>query len=220
MRPLRPYSLALLLLLLGCGGAGTININPASYTLSVSPQITSLAVNSTQTFAASTNAPTQDLDWVIVNSTYSNVGTLSGSGTSETYTAPSTPPIYSNNGEQAGTVTLRTLVGATEVQQTFTITAPSITVGFTTSPATVALGATLTVNAYAVGSTNSAITLQVNGVTGGSVSTGTIAAIAGEYGEYTYTAPATMPITGSTIKLTVVSTADPTKTANLILTLQ
>jgi hypothetical protein len=108
------------------------------------------------------------------------------------------------------------------VETKFAITAPSVTTGFyTPSSTSVALGTgTLVVTAYAVGSINNALTLQVNGITGGSSSVGTIVAVVGGfYGEYTYTAPATMPMTGSTITLTAISQADPTKSSNLTLTL-
>ena len=137
------------------------------------------------------------------------------------YTAPAIPPVYGTDLETAGTATVRALAGGTSVDTTFPITAPSITTGFyTPSSTSVALNGTLVVNAYAVGSVNNALTMQVNGVTGGSASVGTIAAPAGFlYGEYVYTAPATMPMSGSTITLTAISQADPTKMSNLTLTL-
>jgi hypothetical protein len=137
------------------------------------------------------------------------------------YTAPATPPIYGSF-ETDGTATVRALAGFTSVDTKFAITAPSITTGFyTPSSTSVALGSTLLVNAYAVGSVNNALTLQVNGITGGSLSSvGTFVAPAQAlYGEYIYTAPATMPMTGSTITLTVISQADPTKSSTLTLTL-
>ena len=74
--------------------------------------------------------------------------------------------------------------------------------------------------AYAVGSTNNAITMQVNGTGGGSSTYGTIAPITnGFYGEYTYTAPATMPMAGNTVTVTVIPQADPTKSSNMTVTL-
>jgi hypothetical protein len=180
------------------------------------------------TFTATTNATY--VGWVLVG--ISGTGTIpptdAGSptvqigGNTFVYTAPATPPIYGADIEPAGTVDVRAGAGgSTFVDTTFTITAPSVTTGFyTPSSTSVALGGTLVINAYAVGSTNGAITFQVNGTPGGSASVGTIAAPAGYiYGEYLYTAPATMPMTGSTITLTVISQADPTKTSTLTLTL-
>jgi hypothetical protein len=108
------------------------------------------------------------------------------------------------------------------VQFNFAITAPSITTGFFTNPnSTVALGKTLGVWAYAVGSTNNAITMQVNGTTGGSTTYGTITPLpnAVSNGEYVYTAPATMPMAGDTVTVTVISQADPTKSSSMTLTL-
>ncbi len=137
--------------------------------------------------------------------------------------SPAKPPVYPGNLPTPGTVTLNTVAGATSVSTVFTITAPSITTGISApsnTTNTLGLGATLIVYAYAVGSTNNALTAQVNGATGGSATYGTLALVPqGIYGEYLYTAPATMPMTGSTVTLTVVSQADPTKSSTLTLTL-
>ena len=56
--------------------------------------------------------------------------------------------------------------------QTFVITAPSVTAAITPLTATVPLNGTTQFIAYAVGNINNAITVQVNGVAGGSTSTG------------------------------------------------
>jgi hypothetical protein len=143
-------------------------------------------------------------------------------GNTFVYTAPATPPIYFYPDPliPAGTVKLRTLDGFAIVETNFAITAPSVTTGFYAPLSTsVALGSTLNINAYAVGSINNALTLQVNSVTGGSASSGTIAPFGNIYGQYQYTAPTAMPMTGSTITLTVISQADPSKSSNLTLTL-
>jgi hypothetical protein len=65
---------------------------------------------------------------------------------------------------------------------------------------------------------NRAYTLQVQGVTGGSTAYGTITQDSVNAG--LYTAPAAMPVTGKTVVVTVVSAADPTKTATATATLQ
>jgi hypothetical protein len=83
------------------------------------------------------------------------------------YTAPPTPPLPLPGFQTAGTVTLRAIANTTSVDQSFVVTAPSISVGFLSNGTTVALGSTLLVNAYAVGSLNNAISVQVNSVTGG-----------------------------------------------------
>jgi hypothetical protein len=107
------------------------------------------------------------------------------------------------------------------VQFNIAITAPSITTGFFSSPSnTVALGRTLDVSPYAVGSTNNAITMQVNGINGGSTTYGTITPLTGGYyGGYVYTAPTTMPTTGDTVTIRVISQADPTKSSSMTITL-
>jgi hypothetical protein len=215
------FPLASTLFLVGCFGNGPVlsagNFTPT--TLTVSPQITSLPVNGTQTFTATTNASA--VTWVMVDPGPGNinVGTLTAQSNqmSVLYTAPPTPPLATI--QTAGTVTLRAIANGTSVDHNFTITAPSISIGFLSNITTVALGSPLTVNAYAVGSLNNAITLQVNGVNGGSVSAGTIAAFGGIYGQYIYTAPAAVPMTGNMVTITVISQADPTKTANLLVTL-
>lgn len=213
-------------LLLSCGGGGR-PFTPPNYTLAISPQPATVAAGSTVTFTATTNGPS--VNWGLVGTGGTSVSPPTDAGTPTSqlsgntfvYTAPAAPPIYPTNVETAGTVTVRAMSATTTVDTTFTITAPSITTGFyPPSSTSVPLGSTLVVNAYAVGSTNNALTLQVNGGTGGSASVGTIAAPAfGIYGEYVYTAPAAMPMTGSSITLTVISQADPTKSSNLALTL-
>ena len=221
--------------LFGCGGGPSLGnlFSLPTYTVSVSPQPASIPVGNSVTFTATTNAPSNNVSWVLVgtNGTSTIPPTDAGSptaqsgGTTFAYTAPATPPLYGPYGGgpllPAGTVDLRTIAGATSVETRFTITAPSITTGFyTPSSTSVALGGTLNISAYAVGSANNAITLQVNGITGGGTSVGTIAAPANSYyGSYLYTAPTAMPMTGNTITITVISQADPTKSSNLVLTL-
>jgi len=85
---------------------------------------------------------------------------------------------------------------------------------------TVPLGGAQQFNGYAIGNLNNALLAKVNGVVGGSVATGTIApSPVGFYGYYTYTAPATLPMTGSQVTITFVSQADTTKSASAVVTL-
>ena len=107
-----------------------------------------------------------------------------------------------------------------DIQFNFAITAPAISTGFMSTADTVALGQTLSISAYAVGSANNALTMQVNGVTGGSTTYGTIGQHVGAiYGSYIYTAPVTMPMTSNTVTVTAISQADPTKAASMTITL-
>jgi hypothetical protein len=219
-----------LLTLTGCGTASGPLFGNANITISVAPQIASVPVNGTVTFT-STVANTQSTPvWTLMD-TYAgssgNPGSLSTySGPTAVYTAPAMPPIYSNSYYANGTVTLEASVAssftsAATATQTFAITAPSVTTVITPLTAAVPLNTTAQFTAYAVGNINNAITVQVNGVTGGSTSTGAIVHTANQFlGVYVYTAPATMPMTGSTVTITVISQADPTKTATAIVTLQ
>ena len=192
-------------------GSGTIP------TVVVTPTPSTIPVNSTVTFKANSKNP----DWTIVGWAYADVGTPHQQlgGSSFVYTAPATPPVYLMNQMPAGVVTLQTMEGYGVALTKFTITAPSITVGVSPETADVALGSTLTVYGYAVGDANNQISAQVNDVTGGSAATGTIAMAGSNYGTFVYTAPATTPITGNTVNITIVSQADPTKTKTAVVTL-
>jgi hypothetical protein len=214
-------------LLAGCGGGSSgTPVNSSSATITVSPRLTSIPVNGTQLFTATTNAPANTVVWSLPYPTgqgVADVGTLTAQSTPTTvlYTAPSAPPMLTYS--VPGTIVLRAIANSQgSSDQSIVITAP-VTVGFFNTPTTVTLGSTVVVWGYAIGSVNNALTLQVNGATGGSTSMGTIAAmppiVGGSYGMYNYTAPTSMPITGNKVTITVISQADPTKTANLILTL-
>jgi hypothetical protein len=136
------------------------------------------------------------------------------------YTAPAAPPIYSSAaspGFTQGTVTVAADVtpppGSSNLPPahdaiTIFIIAPAVSVAISPAVASVALNGMQQFTGYAVGSANNALTWEVNGVAGGSMSTGTITAGG------LYTAPASNPMTGSTVTITVVSQADPTKTAS------
>jgi hypothetical protein len=213
---------------LACSGGGNTNQGPA--TISISPQVTSVAVNSTTTFTANTtNAAGQTPFWDIVETQAAGGdGTFnpsSGSGSTMAYTAPSTPPVYAfESGNTDGMIQLQAEIENTAACEeatasvTFTVTAPTVTVGLIPQTTSVALGSTALLTGYAVGSTNLGVTVQVNGVTGGSTSAGTIGP--NTYpNTFVYTAPTSMPMTGSTVTITLISSADLTKTATTTLTL-
>jgi hypothetical protein len=209
-----------------CGG-GAKYTPPPSYTVTVSPQPASIPVNGQFTFTATTNPPGGQVSWAVgVGVGYVNAGSFSPTtGNSVIYTAPPTPPESYGFEVNPGSVFLRATpsgLDSTSTQFNVVITAPSITTGFFPSSSNVvALGKTLSIAAYAVGSINGAITMQVNGTTGGSTTYGTITPLpnAAFYGEYTYTAPSTMPMTGNTVTVTVISQADPTKSSSTTITL-
>ena len=222
--------LASVLFLTACGSSGS-GFSYQNVTVTMTPLIFSIPVNGTVTFTSTTTNAPNDPEWTLLGGFgTASLGSLSGAcGSTCVYTAPASPPIYPaslSSSEASGTVTLWAcspgggLFGVCSVQ-TFTITAPTVTTGIIPLTAAVPLSGTAQFTAYAVGNINNAITVQVNGVTGGSTSTGTIVptAILGP-GAYLYTAPANMPMTGSTVTITVISQADPTKTQTAVVTLQ
>ena len=79
-----------------------------------------------------------------------------------------------------------------------------IDVSVTPAAASVQTGGTQTFTATVTNTTNTAVTWQVNGITGGSTSVGTISTAG------VYTAPATVP-SPATVTVTAVSVADPTR---------
>jgi hypothetical protein len=194
----------------------------------ISPRPASIPVGGTMVFTGTVSNNLSLPAWSVLDAAIaSNVGTLTpdaGSPDAILYTAPATPPIYNSNltGITQGTITLNAVVtdppGSSEQVSndavTFVITAPSVTVNLTPLTATVSLGTTQQFFAYAVGNLNNTLVWQVNGITGGSTSVGTINTAG------TYIAPGTMPMSGNTVKVSIYSAADPAKTASATINLQ
>ena len=231
-------AVASLALLTSCGGAA--GSGAAGLTLTQYSNV--IAAGSKATFSVQPGGylaaaiPTWDLGAafatgsitpIAVGST--DVGTLSAvSGDTVIYTAPATPPVYAsagnNSSEQGfvslianGTIAAGSGTAGMHIQIPIVITAASVTTGISPLTASVALNGTQQFNGYAVGNTNNGVTWQVNGVTGGSMATGIITTTSGAGG--LYTAPAAMPMTGSTVTVTAISQADPTKSASAVVTL-
>jgi hypothetical protein len=219
------------LFLAACFGNGPIlsTANVPSATLSVSPQTLSIPASSTQIFTATTtNSGSAPVTWTLITpGAAGSTGSLSATtGNTITYTAPSVPPVYSGSPSNIiqGDVQIGVGVAPSGVLPAFTtlqfvITAPTVSVGLAPATASVALAGTQQFYGYSTGSTTQGITWQVNGVTGGSTSSGTITQNPTyPYGGL-YTAPAIMPMTGPTVTITLISQADPTKTTNAVITL-
>ncbi len=200
--------------------------------VTVTPRPSSIAAGSTIVLDASVTNNLSLPTWSVLDAANtSSPGTLapvSGKPNSISYTAPAQPPIYTGvpAAFTQGTVTIQASVApppsSTSLPNgtdsvTMVVTYPTVSVGLSPSAVRVPLSSSVSqvqyFAAYAVGSVNNALTYQVNGVTGGSTTTGTIST------QGIYTAPSALPMTGNTVTLTVISQADPTKTASAIITL-
>lgn len=234
--------LAAALSLTGCGGHGGATSSGPT-TITVSPQPASVPANGTVTFTATATDAGSGPIWFLDpggqgGAPGTNIGTLnSNGGTTATYTAPPAPPVFGPGGQGDSTVqgVVKVVAGVLgpggnlngpTATVTFAITTPEVTTGITPATATVALGATVEFYGYAVGNVDNGITWQVNGVAGGSAATGTIVNTGysptdgnGYVWPGTYTAPATMPMTGNTVTITAVSQADSTKSSSAVVTL-
>jgi hypothetical protein len=222
---LRLVAIASAIALIGCDN--TVAISPEYINVVISPRPASVPVGSTMVFTGTVSNNLSLPQWSVLDSAYAgNVGTLTpiaGSTTTILYTAPPAPPIYTNTptGITQGTITLNasttsppgTSIPIVGDSVSFVITAPSVTVGLSPGTASVALNATQQFFGYAVGNSNNTLTWQVNGVTGGSTSVGTINSAG------TYVAPANLPMSGNPVTVTIISQADPTKTASATVTL-
>jgi uncharacterized protein (TIGR03437 family) len=90
---------------------------------------------------------------------------------------------------------------------------PAVTVTLSPAGGTIRCGATLSFTSKVANTTDSAVTWQVNGQTGGNSTVGTISATG------VYTAPADLPSPAAVI-VTAISHADPTAEANVTVNLQ
>lgn len=179
----------------------TVTAAPA-VAVSLNPTSANVQTNATQQFTATvSNAANTSVTWQVNGITGGNAtnGTISATGL---YTAPAAVPA------SAVTVTAISQADPTKsASANVTVTTPPIvvTVSVTPASASVAAGGTQQFTATVGGTPNTAVTWQVNNVTGGSASTGTIDS------NGLYTAPGSLPAVAITVK--AVSQADSTKSA-------
>src|SRR5947209_6005987 len=186
----------------GCAGVSTTP-TPISVSVTISPILATVAAGGTQQFSAVVqNTSNTAVTWQVNGVTGGNatVGTISSSGL---YTAPGVVP-------NPATVTVTAVSQADATKSAaaqVTITATT-TVSVTISPtsATVAAGGTQQFSAVVQNTSNTAVTWQVNEVTGGNATVGTISSSG------LYTAPGVVP-NPATVTVTAVSQADATKSA-------
>ena len=203
-----------LLHLVGCGGGGSGATAPqppspppppppAPIDVSVTPAAASVQTSGRQTFTATvTNTTNKAVTWQVNGITGGNtsVGTISTTGV---YTAPATVPSPAKVTVTAVSVADPTRSGSAQV--TITATAPMpVTVSVAPAAASVQTNGTQIFTATVTNTTNKAVTWQVNGITAGNTSVGTISTTG------VYTAPATVP-SPAKVTVTAVSVADPTR---------
>jgi hypothetical protein len=215
------------LALLSCGGGP--NFSYQNVRVTITPEIKSIPVNATQIFNTSTvNAPNVPL-WSI-NGNYTS-GLVTGGSfnsstenpSSATFTAPTAPPIYTDAQVSAGAVqgSVRLSAGVSVnpnsspdlivTSESFVIIGP-ISVGISPPMSSVQLTGTQQFAGYVVGSVDTGLNWQVDGVGGGSLS-----GIVTPTG--LYTAPSAIPVPGKIVTVSAVSLADPTKSASSVVTL-
>jgi hypothetical protein len=209
----------------GCNNS--VMVSPIYLGVSISPRPGFIPAGTSVVFTGTVSNNLSVPHWSLLDAAQtSNPGAVApvpGSTISITYTAPATPPLYSQTatGITQGTVTLDvsvadpagTSIPISSDAVTFFITTPSVSLSLTPLTVNVALGGTQQFFGYALGNVNNTLTWQVNGITNGNSSVGTINAGG------TYIAPANMPVTGSAVTITIISQADPTKTMSAAVTL-
>jgi 6-phosphogluconolactonase (cycloisomerase 2 family)/uncharacterized protein (DUF58 family) len=183
-------------------GSATVTVTaPPPIAVTVSPNAANVVVGQTLQFTATVaNTNNTAVTWQVngVANGNSSVGTISATGL---YTAPSTVP-------SPATVTV-TAVSAADGSKSgsanVTVTAaPVITVTVVPNSANVAVNGTQQFTATVTGTANTAVTWQVNNVTGGNATVGTIS------GSGLYTAPASVP-NPAAVTVKAISNADNTK---------
>ncbi|HXC18127.1 MAG TPA: glycosyl hydrolase family 28-related protein, partial [Holophagaceae bacterium] len=200
-------------------GSATIRVQSSTVGVSLTPSTVTLKAGGTQSFTSGISGTTNTAVWWTVDGITggnATVGTVSGTGLTVTYTAPTTVPATT-----AHTLTVHSKADTSKGDSaTITVTAsappppPPAPVSVSLTPALVSLapGATQSFTAAVAGSTNTAVTWKVDGLSGGSASAGTIS---GSGSTVTYTAPAT----AGSHSLTVTSVADTTKSASATATI-
>jgi hypothetical protein len=197
------------MLFLGCSSNSSLKQDP-SITVSVAPTAASVVAAKTQPFAATvTGTANATVTWQVnsVTGGDSTHGTISTSGL---YTAPSAVP-------NPATVTVTAIAQADSSKSasaTLTITAAQVPVAISISPtsASVATIKTQQFTPTVSGTTNMAVTWQVNSVTGGDSTHGTISTSG------LYTAPSAAP-SPATVTVTAIAQADSTKSAAAAVTI-
>ena len=182
----------------------TVTLIPAP-TVSLSPATANVFTGNAQQFTATvTNAGNTNLTWQVngVNGGNTTVGTITSTGL---YTAPSVVP-----SPAMVTITAISVADpASSASASVTILATPVV---TIAPPTASVMATKTQQFTAMVSNNTPVNWQVNGISGGNATLGTVSASG------LYTAPAVIP-SPATVTVTAVSAIDPASTASADVTI-
>src|SRR5712691_1701806 len=197
-----------------CSGAGRSNTAPPQISVTISPTSASVATGQTQQFTATvTGGSNTGVTWRVngVTGGNSTAGTISTSGL---YIAPNAVP-------NPASVTI-TAISQADSSKSFSASAtitPQANVTVAPNPATVEVFASQQFTATVNGQPSTAVTWQVNGVTGGSTSAGTISSTG------LYNAPHSVPTTATgsqsvttTVTVTAVSQANPSSSGSTAVT--
>lgn len=188
------------------GNSRIRKVTISSITLSVAPTSVSVRTGTTQQFTATiTGATNTSVTWSVngISGGNATVGTVSNSGL---YTAPTVvpnPPIV--------------FVTATSVADpsrfaSATVVFSGITISLAPASAVILTGTNYQFTPTISGTSNTAVTWSVNGISGGNTTFGTISASG------LFTAPSTIP-TPSAFSVTATSVADSSKSASATVTI-
>lgn len=213
---------------LGCGG-GTA---ASSISIAISPTVASVITNTTQTFSAFvTGSSDQTATWTVTCPTGVTAPACGTIDTNGVYTAPKTVPTVASTTGGTPTITPTATITATAHADTTKTATATVTIlsgiAISINPTTATVGTaenfTFTANVSNPGCVNTVGTTDCTAVTWSVPTTtcpsgttnceGTIDANTGKY-----TAPGTVPTTGSTVTITATSVKDTTVTATAIVT--
>jgi parallel beta-helix repeat protein len=201
---------------MACGGSGPSGGSTASAPtpagVAVSPTLAEVDPGSSLALTATVSgATTSKLTWSVDNIANGDatVGTISGSGSNVTYTAPPAEGTHLLVATSSATTDTKTNSGSTQIH----VRNKSVSIVLTPSTATVNGGATQSFTATVSGSTNTAVDWSVDGVANGDATVGTVT---GSGATITYTAPAS----SGTHTLTATSQANLAKSDTSTITVQ
>lgn len=184
---------------------------PTPVTVTSSPATASVNTGASCALSATVSGTTNtSMTWAVDGVTGGNtsVGTVSGTGTSATYTAPASAGSHTVT---ATSVASSTAVGTTAVTVLAPTTTQPVAVALNPSSANLATGGTTAVTATVSNATNTAVAWTVDGVANGNATVGTIS---GTSNSVTYTAPAT----AGTHTVTATSLASASAAASMAVT--